>query len=671
MAIDPSADGASSSQAKIDPSYAGSPEPALHTTTGKTSTADTKTGDTKTGDTKTGNMSTRRGIGLRGKLMMAFAAVTAMTVAASAVAIHSFQSAENAFGGITQTGLPSIATAQHVATESAAFINRALDVSDMSDPGRVDELVTAMTDETTAMQGRLDNLESSFGPDPAIDEMREHLDTMLAGARHHADIVKERIAVDERTASRTRAIRDAHDAFLSAITPRLNASRESMVSFADDLRTNIQTAVEDVTGTAADNLMTVLQIRGDVILAAAVLQQAIEAGTPTEIETHRERFLEIAARIEEARPGLDAGADQLFLDMGLDRLLAFGSSESDPTLFDVRMSYLDGNYSYDNIAFLADATEDLQTGSASVLDTLERLMGEARQSMETAGRHLSQEADSLIDRMLSVQIREVQALQDIVADANLIAGLLNEAAVTADPERLGDLQIRFSMLASAIGQNLAVLGEDGDISDFAGPAQAIISEGMSSDSIFSQRDNRLAMAAEILAMRQQEQATAASLADTATSLTETVHSRTREAATAATDLLGQSRLLLVAIAVAGVLVSALIAWLYVGRSIVRRLTGLASSMNDLADGRLDVAIDERGRDEIAGMARSLAVFRRTAIEVEDANKRAADERERASEERRQARLTLADQFQSNVGAIVDGVSAAATEMQATASGMRD
>jgi adenylate cyclase len=64
------------------------------------------------------------------------------------------------------------------------------------------------------------------------------------------------------------------------------------------------------------------------------------------------------------------------------------------------------------------------------------------------------------------------------------------------------------------------------------------------------------------------------------------------------------------------------AWLYVDRSLVARLTALSRSMLAIAGGNLRAALPATaGRDEIAEMAKALAVFRDTAVEVEENNLR--------------------------------------------------
>ena len=63
----------------------------------------------------------------------------------------------------------------------------------------------------------------------------------------------------------------------------------------------------------------------------------------------------------------------------------------------------------------------------------------------------------------------------------------------------------------------------------------------------------------------------------------------------------------------------LIAWLFVGRHLVRRLVGLAAAMRSMAIGDLEVPVQVRGNDEVTDMANALEVFRRYALEVQRLN----------------------------------------------------
>lgn len=71
--------------------------------------------------------------------------------------------------------------------------------------------------------------------------------------------------------------------------------------------------------------------------------------------------------------------------------------------------------------------------------------------------------------------------------------------------------------------------------------------------------------------------------------------------------------------------SAAIVWLYVDRSIVRRLSALGDAMLAIAGGNVGAPLPEPSGDEIGRMAQALRVFRDTAVEIEEQNLRAVAE----------------------------------------------
>lgn len=97
-----------------------------------------------------------------------------------------------------------------------------------------------------------------------------------------------------------------------------------------------------------------------------------------------------------------------------------------------------------------------------------------------------------------------------------------------------------------------------------------------------------------------------------------------------------STVIMVTVVVLSLVCSALIVWLYVGRNLTARLTGLSNSMLAIAGGNLQASIPTGGADEISKMAVALNVFRDTAIEVKESNLR----------EIREARRRLSDAIES-------------------------
>ncbi|MBH0239373.1 methyl-accepting chemotaxis protein [Methylobrevis albus] len=101
--------------------------------------------------------------------------------------------------------------------------------------------------------------------------------------------------------------------------------------------------------------------------------------------------------------------------------------------------------------------------------------------------------------------------------------------------------------------------------------------------------------------------------------------------------------------------------------VVRPLTGMTSYMGDLAGGDTSREVPERHRrDEIGAIAGAVAVFRDNMIRAAALEAETAQARLDAEAQRKAGMRQMADRFEAAVGGIVDMVSSAATEMQATA-----
>ncbi|UCH76240.1 MAG: HAMP domain-containing protein [Rhodospirillales bacterium] len=117
------------------------------------------------------------------------------------------------------------------------------------------------------------------------------------------------------------------------------------------------------------------------------------------------------------------------------------------------------------------------------------------------------------------------------------------------------------------------------------------------------------------------------------------------------------------VGVAGLSVSIIV----VSRGVVGPVNHMTRAMTELAGGNVEVDVPAARRDdEIGQMARAVHVFRDNAVEKAQLEAEQAEAERRRVEERKAAMLQMADRFEGSVKQVVDGVSSAATEMQATA-----
>ncbi|HET9585050.1 MAG TPA: methyl-accepting chemotaxis protein [Bradyrhizobium sp.] len=123
--------------------------------------------------------------------------------------------------------------------------------------------------------------------------------------------------------------------------------------------------------------------------------------------------------------------------------------------------------------------------------------------------------------------------------------------------------------------------------------------------------------------------------------------------------------MLIAFALSVVLVTGLS--LLIGRSISNALASMVSAMTRLAGGDFKIAIPGLGRkDEIGEMAGAVEVFKNNMIEAERLRAERLEAEQRQAEQRKADMRELANAFEGAVGEIVDTVSSAATELEASA-----
>ena len=139
----------------------------------------------------------------------------------------------------------------------------------------------------------------------------------------------------------------------------------------------------------------------------------------------------------------------------------------------------------------------------------------------------------------------------------------------------------------------------------------------------------------------------------------------QKTAHAATD---SSQTLMLAVAIGGLALGALAAWL-IGGKISQGVRRITDAMTRLAEGARDTEIPGRGRqDEIGEMAEALAVFKTTAQQQLELAERQQAEAERKAQDAERVKQAT-ERFRAEVGEQLDTLGAASTELESTASEM--
>ncbi len=133
------------------------------------------------------------------------------------------------------------------------------------------------------------------------------------------------------------------------------------------------------------------------------------------------------------------------------------------------------------------------------------------------------------------------------------------------------------------------------------------------------------------------------------------------------SLIASTENLVLMLAIGSLVLGIVMAWL-IGRAISKPVVGLCAGMRELADGNFQVVLPGLGRgDEVGDMAQAVETFKVKA------EQKARDEAEAqikqdqiAAQQRKVEMVKLADSFEAAVGEIIETVSSASTELEASA-----
>ena len=218
------------------------------------------------------------------------------------------------------------------------------------------------------------------------------------------------------------------------------------------------------------------------------------------------------------------------------------------------------------------------------------------------------------------ELTRYRLLAGLAENATISTQILASAFNLSSVDYLAPLRDSFLAAVEKIDRSLPALGE-APMHSMVRPAFARLRElGLGDEGGgFALRTQELRLSAQQQALLAANHELADELVAEVELLVEDAEASARLATRASEDAIGTGRGVLLALNVLSIVGAALIAWLFVGRVLLRRIGRLSDRMRAMADGDLEAEVDISGRDEVADMAKALEVFRRHALEVQRLN----------------------------------------------------
>lgn len=302
--------------------------------------------------------------------------------------------------------------------------------------------------------------------------------------------------------------------------------------------------------------------------------------------------------------------------------------------------------------------------AASVRAAHEALLIALAPAIDDANFDLMTNARQESAATIETRLELLRRLLETESESNLLAGLLTEASLVNETSRLEPLRDLIASAQRKITKNLNAINDRTQRETLTNLFRQLSAIG-AEDGIITARSYELNQQREAQAAFSAAQSEASSFRRAVDALVEQQGDTAKRISSFASGQVNSGKFILTVLSIAAVIGAALIAWLYVGRSVVRRLGLLSDAMRRIASGDLNVDIQDNRGDEIADMGRTLLFFRQATADAASA-RRKENEQTRMLESRRQLVEAATQEFERAVANIVQTLDRAAGAMESSA-----
>ena len=217
------------------------------------------------------------------------------------------------------------------------------------------------------------------------------------------------------------------------------------------------------------------------------------------------------------------------------------------------------------------------------------------------------------------ELDRYRLLTELQVDANIATELLGNSFAVSHAAELEPLRERFEAAVRRIDLNLNSLQGSEAYSNIEPVFEELTMLGTGEGSGFNLLSQELQLADRQQELLEGNREAQKRLESEVIGLAKAAESSAKDASAATTQAILAGRTLLLAISFASIVIAALVAWILVGRILLRRLGMLSAWMRRMAAGDLEAQVEVGGHDEVADMAAAVEVFRRHALEVQRLN----------------------------------------------------
>jgi methyl-accepting chemotaxis protein len=606
--------------------------------------------------------------GIRARLYLAFGSVVALTLLAGGSAWYSFGTVQDSFDQAAQISVPAMAEAFRIKADAAALNAAAPRLANASSAQQRGALEVALNEDVLLLRGRLEALEK-LGADPdslaAIGKEVEGINRAMSGLNQQVATRLELAGLRNGLISDVEQTQSDVD---QKLLPQVAMAQKLLLDQTASTAKNTSASINTLMGEDVAVLRTSLEAQ--VIFSGMMIYVAegVAGSRSDDIEQAEKNTRAVLEKLEVKLKEMPEAALEVIQPI-YDELQQIILGKEN--VFALRTTYLGtfGAEKYDSLNKLGEKHARLLALRQQLADSLNAEVNMANDQVVFGSMNVTKDSEEAINSLVQRGVGRVTKMLQAQAEVNYMAGLLIQAATTDSLANVKPLRTQFNAAEGRLAEIMTSLPITDEMDVLRETVNGLVAYGKGFDSAFTVRKQELeaiAYSEEALSLAR---ASASQLNVQVDQLIAQAEAQLSGATQDVSGAIDDSKTAIALIVLASVVIGLLIAWLYVGRNLVARLSRLSRSMGEISSGDLSAAVPEGGSDEITDMGHALAIFRDSLSAAEVERRENEAQREAASQQRRVEMLALADNFDASVKGVVESVSSSATQMQATAGSM--
>jgi HAMP domain-containing protein/HPt (histidine-containing phosphotransfer) domain-containing protein len=546
--------------------------------------------------------------GIKAELLLAFAAMTAMTVVASVVAWYAFAEVDRAVTRITGSSVPSMSRAHALAaevTEITASAPVMMASATQEGRARARRALTATEEKLSSLMEEL----ATLGADrAALRELQTLQADMAANLAALDGFVERRLTLRARREDAVGRLAATHRRVLETLEPLIDDAVFDTVMTSERIAQGTAGRITRLVDGGVANAQRLMEIKAEVNYAAGLLAEVANVSDPDLIEPIVERFVASSAALSRNLGALPDTPETARARREVEDLLSFGRGGDN--IFETRRDELTGVAGAVSAAGLANGA---RAAHGRLLVTLAPLVDDAIFDVVISSEQAARDGQGAITRLVDGGVEKMRALLTMRADVNLAAGLLNEASGVSDGSLIQPLRERFIAARSRITRVLTRQLTTRDTGGLEEVVYSLVASGAGAGNVFELRRDELDQIAHAQDALGEGGAIAARLGDVTRRLVDVAQAASQDDRVRAQDTIDGGRILLLIIIAATVSGAISIVVFYVAPRVVQPLLDMTHAMVRLAAGDTSVTVPVGDRkDEVGQMAEAFKVFRDTA-----------------------------------------------------------